>query len=327
MKNCQRLRAHAFLLVLLFSWSGLVLDVQGQQPIDDAMPREFSEREVMQTIARLQSKMYTPSKIGPILKLQLDVLKSEATFHSRMNEELQKMLSISDAQATEYHQKVSDIISKAESSTGMPLVDRETTALQMRNCVIELQRIEWEIAAEKGLSESKIPDAQTEVDKLNIEARRAELVAMAAELQALKQKLSEDHPKIKEQTAKMRAVEASVAEAMARFNAESQRNVARAGLVAGTTNSDSAVRVSQLIERKKAITSQVEMLKAQREVWMSIESKQAELSNLRKRSEAIAEMQTQSDLRQLSRKSTIAAIEDAFKNIGVDDSELPKHEK
>ena len=315
MKNCHPLRTHASILVLLFCWSGPVLDVQGQQQFDDSMPREFSEREAMQTIARLQSKMYTPSKIGPILKLQLDVLKSEVAFHGRMNEELQRLLSVSDAQSTECHQIVSDTISKAESRTGMPLVDRETTALQMRNCVIELQRIEWEIAAEKGLSVSKSPDAQIGVDKLNIQAKKAELVAMASEHQFLIKKLGDDHPKIKEQIAKMRAVEASIAEAMARFNAESQRS--RAGLIAGSTNSDSAVRVSQLIERKKAITSQVEMLKAQREVWMSIESKQEELNNLRKRSEAIAEIQTQSDLKQLSRKNTIAAIEDAFKNIGV----------
>lgn len=310
MKNCRRLRTLVSLLVLLFSWSGLALNVQGQQRIDDLMPREFSEREAMQTIGRLQSKMYTQSDIEISLNLQLHVLKAEATFHSRMNEELHRMLSISEAQSTEYQQIVNDTISKAETRTGMPLVDRETTALQMRNCVIELQRIEWEIAAEKGLSESKAPDAHIEVAKLNIEARKNELDAMASEHQSLKQKLGDDHPQIKEQIAKMRAAEASIAEAMVRLS-----------VIAGSTNSDSAVRVSQLIERKKAITSQVEMLKVQREVWMNIESKQAELSNLRRRSEAIVEIQTQNDLKQLSRKTTMAAIEDALKNIGVDNAD------
>ena len=310
MKNCRRLRTLVSLLVLLFSWSGLALNVQGQQRIDDLMPREFSEREAMQTIGRLQSKMYTQSDIEISLNLQLHVLKAEATFHSRMNEELHRMLSISEAQSTEYQQIVNDTISKAETRTGMPLVDRETTALQMRNCVIELQRIEWEIAAEKGLSESKAPDAHIGVAKLNIEARRNELEAMASEHQVLKQNLGDDHPQIKEQIAKMRAAEASIAEAMVRLS-----------VIAGSTNSDSAVRVSQLIERKKAITSQVEMLKVQREVWMNIESKQAELSNLRRRSEAIVEIQTQNDLKQLSRKTTMAAIEDALKNIGVDNAD------
>jgi hypothetical protein len=307
MKNCHQLKTYSSILVLLFSWSGFVLDVQGQQQFDDWMPREFSEREAMQTIGRLQSKMYKPSKIVPVLKLQLDVLKSEVTFHYRMSDELEKWQMDSKAQSIKCNQLIRNMILDAE--TEMTLVDRETTALQMRNCVIELQRIEWEIATEKGLPESEAPDAQIGAAQSSIEARKAELEAFASELQSLKER-TVDGPEMRMQIAKVKAAEANIAEARARLT-----------VIGGSTKSESAVRVSQLIERKKAISMQLEMLKKQREVWMSIESKQEELSNLRRSSDAISEVQIQSDLKQLSRQTTIAAIEDAIKNVGVDNAD------
>lgn len=360
------------------------MDAYGQQQVEETMPDEFSEREALQTIARLQSKLYTPAKIIPVLRLQLDMLKSEVAFHSRMKEELERNQSILEARSTEVNEKVRDLIASAERKTGMAIVDRETTAQQMRNCVIELQRTEWELATEKGLLESKSSNVRNGATHSNREALRAELEAIKSERQILEKKksnpsenqtrlgqveaeldvrikaltdaLSSDSTELnsrltewkkavaerkkmleaqrevwqsiekaardenqkaamQEHAIKLSQAETDLAEAMKRLEA-----------LAGSTFSESAVRVFQSTERKKAIAEQLEMLKEQREVWMSIESKQAESGNLRKRSEAIAELISQSDLRQLSRKTTIRAIEDAFKNIGVDDSELPKHE-
>jgi hypothetical protein len=384
MKKHHHLAACLPLLVMLLSWRGIAMDAYGQQQAEETMPDEFSEREALQTIARLQSKLYTPAKIIPVLRLQLDMLKSEVAFHSRMKEELERNQSILEARSTEVNEKVRDLIASAERKTGMAIVDRETTAQQMRNCVIELQRTEWELATEKGLLESKSSNVRNGATHSNREALRAELEAIKSERQILEKKksnpsenqtrlgqveaeldvrikaltdaLSSDSTELnsrltewkkavaerkkmleaqrevwqsiekaardenqkaamQEHAIKLSQAEADLAEAMKRLEA-----------LAGSTFSESAVRVFQSTERKKAIAEQLEMLKEQREVWMSIESKQAESGNLRKRSEAIAELISQSDLRQLSRKTTIRAIEDAFKNIGVDDSELPKHE-
>jgi len=384
MKKHHHLAACLPLLVMLLSWRGIAMDAYGQQQVEETMPDEFSEREALQTIARLQSKLYTPAKIIPVLRLQLDMLKSEVAFHSRMKEELERNQSILEARSTEVNEKVRDLIASAERKTGMAIVDRETTAQQMRNCVIELQRTEWELATEKGLLESKSSNVRNGATHSNREALRAELEAIKSERQILEKKksnpsenqtrlgqveaeldvrikaltdaLSSDSTELnsrltewkkavaerkkmleaqrevwqsiekaardenqkaamQEHAIKLSQAETDLAEAMKRLEA-----------LAGSTFSESAVRVFQSTERKKAIAEQLEMLKEQREVWMSIESKQAESGNLRKRSEAIAELISQSDLRQLSRKTTIRAIEDAFKNIGVDDSELPKHE-
>jgi hypothetical protein len=384
MKKHHHLAACLPLLVMLLSWRGIAMDAYGQQQVEETMPDEFSEREALQTIARLQSKLYTPAKIIPVLKLQLDMLKSEVAFHSRMKEELERNQSILEARSTEVNEKVRDLIASAERKTGMAIVDRETTAQQMRNCVIELQRTEWELATERGLLESKSSNVRNGATHSNREALRAELEAIKSERQILEKKksnpsenqarlgqveteldvrikaltdaLSSDSTELnsrltewkkavaerKKMLEAQREVWQSIEKAardenqkaamqehaikLSQAEADSAEAMKRLEALAGSTFSESAVRVFQSTERKKAIAEQLEMLKEQREVWMSIESKQAELGNLRKRSEAIAELISQSDLRQLSRKTTIRAIEDAFKNIGVNDSELPKFE-
>ena len=102
--------------------------------------------------------------------------------------------------------------------------------------------------------------------------------------------------------AKLVEAELKLTEAMARFEALTDDPVI-----------DSAARVSQLAERRSAITKQLEMLKGQQAAWSDIESKQFEVDRLRKRAELIDERLMRSELQQLRRSTTVDVVEKTLK--------------
>ena len=218
----------------------------------DFMPRAFSEEEALQNIARLRSGLYPKSSIAPILRLQLDVLKSEIVAQDQMTNMLREKTGEYSAESEKLNEIAQNIISTSETNSGV-LVDRETTNLLMRNCLVELQRIDWELAAERGLPEPKTTNPELEIAKLDIEARRAELEEIAARLTlAEKQsKLAVNNDEVLiEQKTKLKLAESELSKAELRVAA-----------LTDSPSRDAATRVTQLTERKKVLIEQLELMR------------------------------------------------------------------
>lgn len=304
MTNSSRPSLWISLLVILFVGIESRYACCQEVPQSDFMPREFSEEEAVQNIARLRSGLYPKSSIAPILKLQLDVLKSEIDAHRQMTEMLHEKTNVSRVESERLNDIIQNIISTSETNTGV-LVDRETTNLLMRNCLVELQRIDWELAAERGLPEQISPNPELEIARLDIEARKAELDAIAARLTLLAEKkdkstVNSDEVLI-EQKAKLKLAESELSKAKLRVDT-----------LANSPSRDAATRVTQLTERKKVLVEQLEALKQQRQVWQKVEPMQTTSAFVRERTDALIDDISQKELEQLRRTTTVDAIESAL---------------
>ncbi len=307
MKHRHSLTICMSFLMLLLSWSGLAKDADCQS-IDTFFPTAVSEQDLPRLIAAVKSKAYAAENeqfVKFLMQFQLDVLKSELDLHEGMKSGLEIRKEKVDRDSWQLTSTNSDEIELAERESGMPMVDRDTTALLMRNCVSELQRIEWELAVEKGLPEPKANDSEARINEqiLRLDEERDTIEKEIADLKRDIIKKLDIDTAMKKLRERLKYNELQVFEARSLL----------AGLLRGTPSADSAARVSQLAERKKVILEQLELLKKQRKSWGSIERRQVEVNNLRKHSEAIAGLQMQSELQQISRSNAVHAIEEALK--------------
>ena len=271
-----------------------------EQPPADFMPREFSEEEARQNIARLRSPLYESSSVVPILKLQLDVLNSEIAAQERIHSRLRENSAELNAELEKLDAIVEEELTKSENKTGV-LVDRETTNLLMQNCLVELQRVDWELAAERALPEPKVDNAELEVARLDIEARQAELEAIVARLESLQKSansLAKNEEILIEQRAKLRLAETELSKAKLRVDA-----------VASSSSRDAAARVTQLTERRKTLVVQLDELKQQRNVWRSIERMQSASGLVQNRVASLSETLSQKEVELLRGNITAEAIE------------------
>ncbi len=301
----RNLRLSVWAAFLLALFPGVISEYAfcQEHPPVDFMPREFSAEEAMQNIARLRSPLYESSSLVPILKLQQDVLNLENSVQREILDNLREKSDELNAELQKLDENVDVELTKSEKETGI-LVDRETTNRLMQNCLVELQRIDWELAAERALPEPKADNAELEVARLDIEARQAELEAIVARLESLQKSANasaKNEDILIEQRAKLRLAETELSKAKLRVDA-----------VASSSSRDAAARVTQLTERRKVLITQLEELKQQRNVWRIVERMKSASSLVQNRVASLSVALSEREVELMRRSVTAEIIEHAL---------------
>lgn len=300
----------SWLTILLISITPEVAVCQQTVP-PELMPHEFSENEVIQNIGRLRSPLYDKSSIAALLGLQLDVLKSEIHVNRHIDDMHRRNADELRAESRKLEAIMEEMVDAAEKNTGV-LVDRETTNLLMRNCLVELQRIDWDLAAERTLPEPNASNPELEAAKLDILARQAELEAIAA---ALKAPGKSGKAELSEHQAKLKVAEAELAKSKLKLE-----SLASSGTVVAAT------RVKSLTERRNVLADQLELLKQQRNVWRDVERLQTESHLVQGRISSTLQDLSRHEIEQTRRTVTAEAAQAALSEVGHSKADEPKQD-
>lgn len=259
----------SLLLFQILSWNGS--ESRGQQSMNGANPSSVSEYEVLQLIGQLELGEQKASQGLPVLERQLAILIQEFEIHDEKELGVLRIMKEFESKALNLSDESKSITDEVEKETSCPLVDRETSALLARNCLLELQRIRWDMISEQSQPEPKAKKAQLENAKAKVRVVEAELQSIHSNLESLKKKTSDkDGDKdviFREQSAKLARAEAQLVEATSRLEELNDDSV-----------SSSAAKVEQMMVRSDKIKMELDQLALQKKAWDLVEAKQHQIS-------------------------------------------------
>lgn len=236
-------------------------------PTEVSSERQPSVERAIAAINQLklvEKKYYDPGLTKFHLDEALSLIELRREYNEIVAAKLQERLAFAEAELNNLANELATAEANAAESTGTTIPSQETLEQLNRNCLIEKQRLEWELAAESAISE-----AEARTTFMDLKVQRTLIESQQIEIEGIKEKLMaameafEQSKKMVENglapTTDIQQAELSLKDLQTRLN------IALKGLEASTIDietrhqrslEEGALRRQTLADRSEAIDSQ-----------------------------------------------------------------------
>lgn len=258
---------------------------------------EDIESGVLLNLAKARAKdAYRPEQAKIGLDLASHFLESKRTYLQMRMDLSKKLIEEALVAIQKGEVELEAVLADSVGTSGQAVGSMETIELLMRNCLVESQRIDWEIAVEQANAEQdlsarvrEVVAARLEAEEVRVEGLKSQLASAEKALARLEDMRAGGVVSISEVESKRMEMErfhADLRAALAQLRANKQENV----LELETATESSARKVKLLGTRAKAIASQMESLQKQQKLARKAEQIRADI---RRRTALIDRMETQ----------------------------------
>jgi hypothetical protein len=215
------------------------------------------------------------------MKLKSQVLGSELELLEQKAERSQKHLNDLTMQIGLIQQEMDDYLGHvANEAAAFPMTDLETTDLLIRNCVVELQRLKWEVIAEETLAKQEPSSEDEQLLKRSIQMQEAKWNALNESFSIIESNAKKGgHRTETPEQANLKMIEARGNLQVAALERDHLKatleslNAKAAGQAAG--------KLKLLKQREAGINSQLEILRSHRTALLRMVESQAKVKSLR----------------------------------------------
>ena len=256
----------AFSLLMILANQGYSQQ-EAERDDDDFMHRTLAKISGLQPELR---SFYRPESLKNELVMARESLRSHLEYGDGVLQQLQLMTHQEEERRAILDKDLESLTLEMKKATGYSFLSEETVELLLRNCLVELQRLEWESIGLTSEAESNDKNHQMEAELIKLQANERGLVDIARRLDAAKAEL-EELSKLVQQglapTSKLRAGEAAVADIEAaleqkRFSLEVAKTEMRA--LQSSTSEAAAAKMKGIEQKKVHILKQIDALQSQK---------------------------------------------------------------
>ncbi len=276
-------------LALILGGMGCVSKSLQAQVDNPTAPFERSERQILMDLAMLnpdaevRDLFKTGEKALPAIKMmqfQKQIIQSELNLLEHRSISFSQHIDALGHRIAELQNSIGkDLQAAANKDASFPMTDLETTDLLIRNCVVELQKLKWEIPAEEALAKQE--PAAEKVRNLKQELQKVE--SHQKTCLELYRRLSEKGEGEGKGSALEDKVKLQLVEAQGKLTElELQRDSLKANLESLTADAsaDAVRKLDQLFRRQAVIEKQLATLRSHRAALLSVADSQAELKSM-----------------------------------------------
>jgi hypothetical protein len=312
-----------FILVVCIS-SMLLFPSRGHSQ-ENASNQMSKTDSVLSTLAELKlPQIFQPEPIIQAGRFQFEEMKQQKTFEEETLNKWLEMIEHTRVQMLRKQSERKEMEAHAVEQTGMPAMSSESVELLIRNCVVELQRIDWDVASEAVLASEPTDKKKNAAAEGRLRAHLAIVSGLEKQLELARKDMDRlqalsDRGTVSQQelNAKLAMVEDMKAKLIA-ANATTDAFRAEMDLEGTETNTASALRLKQLEARKKVIQAQLEKLTLHRRLMSDEEEKTAEINSFRQNFESISNSYMELEIKSTYTKSLLRLMREALKSVGVE---------
>ena len=285
----------------------------------EALPKQTKTETVLSEIAKLRMPdKFKSELIIDELHTQLMILQEQTNYWVELMSLRTRMRAELDAQTRVRLDEEMRMEEDAVKETGIPTMSRESVELLIRNCLVELQRIDWEVASETVLASAPADKGKNAIVQAKLEGQSAQVVGLEKQLEfamknleRLKTLFDKGVAPVGETDAQSAAVEEMKSKLVA---AQANMNALRAEMEMQGTESalSSALRLKQLESRKKVILSQLEKLSVHRRLMANVERAAASKDINQQQSEVIVSSIVQSQIQLTESNALLRLLQEAL---------------
>ncbi len=276
--------------------------------------KQIRTEEILLGIAQLKMPdVFKAESVIEELRAQFILLKEQTNYWEQIDSLRMQMRAELDAQTRVRLDEEMRMEEEAVKETGIPTMSRDSIELLIRNCLVELQRIDWDVASEAALASEPSDNGKNAVIQARLEGQAAQVASLEKQLvfamknlEQLKSAFDRGLAPVREMNTESAAVEGIKAKLV---EAEANMRVLKAEMEKQDTESalSSALRLKQLEARKKVISSQLEKLALHKRLMANVEREAAKKKIVQQQLESLGNSMVLSEL-QLTEMNALLGI-------------------
>ncbi len=280
----------------------------------ESQVKQIKTEEILSGIAQLKMPdVFKAESVIEELRAQFMLLKEQTNYWEQIVSLRMQMRAELDAQTRVRLDEEMRMEEETVKETGIPTMSRDSIELLIRNCLVELQRIDWDVASEAALASEPSDNGKNAVIQARLEGQAAQVVGLEKQLEFAMKNLERFKSIFDRGSASENEMDTRLAateEMKAKLNAaQANMNALRAEMEMQGTESalSSALRLKQLESRKKVILSQLEKLSVHKRLMANVEREAAKKKIVQQQLESIGNSMVLSEL-QLTEMNALLQI-------------------
>ncbi len=234
---------------------------------------DFFMHQTLAKISGLQPELrsfYRPEGLKNELMMARQSLRSHLEYSDGILKRLQEMTNREEDRQAILDKELENLTAEMKKSTGYSFLPEETVDLLLRNCMVELQRLEWESIGLASDAELNDQSRKMEADLLRLQAGEKGLDAIARRMAAARKELEELSKLVQQglaSSSQLREAESRVADMEAAMEQqELSLEVAKTELQskASGKSEEAAVKMKGIEQKKAQILKQIDSLQLQK---------------------------------------------------------------